>query len=254
MSRRSVLVTGAARGIGLAVARRFAASGCFVGLFDVDREALEAIQKSGEFLDACFGYCDVTSGDSVAAALRQFADRSGGVLDVLVNNAGVLTAGSFADISPDAHERMIAVNVTGLTRVAQTAFPYLRDTPDSALVNLCSASSIHGIPGLAVYSASKFYVDGFTQALALEWEDADIHVTCVKPPIVDTAMGREVNDLLDIPGGIEMTVEQVAEAVEEAAYGYQVGKVLGLRSQLLYLCMRLLPESARLWLMRRVLA
>lgn len=252
--RRSVFITGAAQGIGLAIARHFANQGCFVGLFDINRAALDELQASGEFLDACFGFCDVTDEDSVAAALRQFADRSGGKLHVLVNNAGVLAVGPFAQVPQVDHDRIIAVNIGGLTRVAHAAYPYLRDTEDAALVNLCSASSIHGIPGLAVYSASKFYVDGLTQALSLEWEADDIHVTCVKPPIVDTSMGHAALGAFASGGDVELTPDEVAIAVEEAVTGYRTGYVLGLRNQILYRLVRWLPEGAGRWLIGRVLS
>ena len=140
--RKSVFITGAAAGIGLATARRFASKGWYVGLYDRDRDGLALAMTSGDFPDAHSGYCDVTDRDSIEAALADFASHTNGLIHLVVNNAGVLTAGPFVDINPDDHDRMVDVNVRGFTHVAQFAFPYLRQAPGACMVNLCSASSI----------------------------------------------------------------------------------------------------------------
>ncbi len=241
----AILITGAAQGIGLATAKRFAARGWFVGLYDVNAEALEQLLASGEFPNACGQACDVTDRDSIARALQQFADASGGRLDILVNNAGVLSSGRFEELEPIAHQRMIDVNVRGLTDMAQLAFPLLRDTPGSVLVNLCSASSIHGIPLLAVYGATKFYVDGLTEALHIEWAEHDIRVTAIKPPVIDTAMGHQLNPQLTAKMGIGMEADDVAAAIEKAANGRSTSHVLGFTTKLWALVDKLMPGTVR---------
>jgi NAD(P)-dependent dehydrogenase (short-subunit alcohol dehydrogenase family) len=247
---KSIFITGAAHGIGLATARRFASRGWFVGLYDVNREVLDALLDSEAFPAACGQYCDVTDAASVEAALRHFADRSGGRLDVLVNNAGVLSSGRFEEIDSSANDRMVDVNVRGLTTVAHAAFPLLRDTPGAVLLNLCSASSIHGIPLLAVYSATKFYVNGLTEALSIEWAPHDIRVTAVKPPVVNTAMGKSLHPKLTARMGVDMQPEDVAAAIELAVDGKRIGYVLGTSTRLWYGLNRLLPEWARIRLIR----
>ena len=169
----------------------------------------------------------MTDRGSVAAALSNFTETSGGRLDVLINNAGVVSVGDFAGAAPEHVANVIAVNVQGLTTVSQLAFPYLRDTGDAMVINLCSASSIHGVPWLSVYSASKFYVDGFTQALDIEWAEHDIHVTCLKPPAINTAMGHQLEPRHTAKMPIDMEPEQVAEAAFSAVIHRRPHHLLG---------------------------
>ena len=242
---KSILITGAAQGIGLATARRFAAQGWFVGLYDVNADALQQLLASGEFPRACGQVCDVTDRAQIEQALQQFSAASGGRLDVLVNNAGVLSSGRFEELDATAHQRMIDINIRGLTDVAQLAFPLLRDTPGAVLVNLCSASSIHGVPLLAVYSASKFYVDGLTEALHIEWAEYDIRVTAVKPPVIDTAMGHQLNPQLTSKMGIGMAAEDVAAAIDKATGGRATSHVLGAATKAWALVDKLMPGFLR---------
>lgn len=242
---KTIFITGAAHGIGLATAKRFASQGWFVGLYDVNSEGLEALLDSGDFPNACALHCDVTQPGSIEEALQHFSGHTDGRLDVLVNNAGVLASGKFEEIDPQAHALIIDVNVKGLTYVAQAAFPLLKQTPGATLVNLCSASSIHGVPLLAVYSASKYYVNGLTEALHIEWASHDIRVTSVKPPVVNTAMGHQLQPQLTAKMGIDMQPDHVAEAIQLAVEGNRAGYILGTSTKLWSWLDKLLPESGR---------
>ena len=247
---KTVFITGAAQGIGLATAKRYASQGWFVGLYDINADGLDVLLRSGDFPNACGKSCDVTRRGSIEEAFEHFSSHTGGRLDLLVNNAGVLSSGKFEEIDPAAHELIIDVNIRGLTNVAQLAFPLLQQTPDSCLVNLCSASSIHGVPLLAVYSASKYFVNGLTEALHIEWAAHDIRVTSVKPPVINTAMGHQLDPSLTEKMGVNMQAEDVAEAIEMAAGSSRVGHVLGSSARMWSWLDKLLPEAGRLRLVR----
>ena len=249
---KSVLITGAASGIGLATARRLASDGYFVGLYDINEDAVAELLASDAFPAACGGRCDVRDYESVREAMAHFAAASEGRLDVLVNNAGVLTAGHFESIDPLAHEAMIAVNVQGLTSVAQHGFPLLKATPGATLVNLCSISSIHGVPQLAVYSASKFYVDGLSQALDIEWAEHGIRVLSIKPPFVRTAMIGAIPDQLMQTFTVDFTPEQVADAIVRALDGTGRTYLLGAKARVLGFLEKLLPAAMGRWVVRKV--
>lgn len=250
---RTMMITGAARGIGLATARYFAEKGWRVGLYDRDSEALAEVLKQAEF-GRCFGgVCDVTDDESVTYALQHFAEQTHDVMDVLVNNAGVLSAGYFEELDLAEQNKMVEVNVLGVMRMAHAAFPMLAETPRSTLVNICSVSSVHGVPTLAIYSASKFFVNGFTEALALEWERHDISVTCIKPPIINTQMGAAASTYLSensVPG-LEPIV--VAETIDQAIQKGGTGHLIGTKSKAWSLLDRWLPEAGREWVARKVL-
>ncbi len=240
---KTVFITGAAAGIGLATAKRFAAEGWFVGLYDINEEAVTQLLQTPEFGNACGCSCDVSSRESVSRALQQFAEQTQGRLDVLVNNAGVIAAGHFADIDHSAHDRIIQVNIHGLTNVAGLAFPWLQQSPDSTLVNMCSVSSVHGIPQLAVYSASKFYVNGLTQALSIEWAEHGIRVLAIKPPFVRTGMVDNMPEQLMKNFTVDMVPEQVADAVISALKGSGESYLLGWKAKVWAAVTKYLPAG-----------
>jgi len=240
---KTVFITGAAAGIGLATAKHFAAEGWFVGLYDINEEAVEQLLQTPEFGNACGTGCDVSSRESVSKALQQFTEQTQGRLDVLVNNAGVIAAGHFEDIDHSAHDRIIQVNIRGLTNVAELAFPWLQQSPHSTLVNMCSVSSVHGVPQLAVYSASKFYVNGLTQALNIEWAEHGIRVLAIKPPFVKTGMVDDMPEQLMKTFTVDMVPGQVADAVMAALQGSGESYLLGWKAKVWGAMDKYLPRA-----------
>lgn len=218
-SQRSVLISGAGSGIGRATALTFARRGWLVGAFDIDPGALESLtaeveaQGTGHVVT---GVLDVREAGQWEAALETFAAASGGRLDVLVNNAGILQSGRFAEIGLAAQQRTVEVNVIGVLNGCHTAYPLLRATPGSHVVNLCSASAIYGQPELATYSATKFAVRGLSEALELEWEKEGISVTAIWPLFVNTAMvdGMDVGSQRKL--GVNLVAQDVADVILDA--------------------------------------
>lgn len=238
-----VFITGAASGIGLATAKRFAQAGWFVGLYDINESAIENLLTTAEFKNACGCRCDVIDRSSIHSAIEHFAAASEGKMDVLINNAGVLSGGRFSDIDNKSHDLMIDVNVKGLTHLAQLAFPYLQQTTNSIMINMCSASSVRGVPLLGVYGATKFYVDGLSQALSIEWAKDDIRVTAVKPAFVSTSMLDGVPEQLMDLMGVDLVTDDIVDAVWSAVHSDKQSIIIGNKVKLLSFLMRFLPAK-----------
>lgn len=211
---RSILITGAARGIGLASARLFAGRGWRVGMYDVDAAA--ATDAAADVPHATAGGLDVRDAEQWQDVLREFCHE--GRLDVLMSNAGVLDYGSFASTPADAHRRAVEVNLLGCAYGAQAAHPYLRQAR-GLLLTMCSASALYGQPGIATYSATKAGVRSLTEALDLEWASDGIRVRSLVPLYVATAM---VDEQEGSPGvrrlGVRLRPEDVAAAAWRVAH------------------------------------
>ncbi|MCZ4534608.1 SDR family oxidoreductase [Gordonia terrae] len=219
----SIFITGGAAGIGLATAERFGRDGWTVGVYDVDADALAKVKA--DHPDFITGTLDVREPEQWAEALSEFTSHTGGTLDVLDNNAGILHEGQIDHITPDQIKRQIDIDALGVALGAQAAYPYLKKTPGAHLVNIGSASAIYGQPGIAVYSATKFFVAGLTEALELEWEHDDIRVVSIWPLWAKTALatgGAKSTKTL----GIRITPEQVAEKIWESVHPTRQDRLL----------------------------
>ncbi|TGD87963.1 SDR family oxidoreductase [Mycolicibacterium sp. CH28] len=219
MAAPTVFITGAAAGIGRATALTFARHGYRVGAYDIDLGGLGTLRTeiTDHGGDVEIGRLDVTDPEEWAARLAEFTGPSG-KLDVLVNNAGVLTTGAFADVALAAHRQMVDINFSGALIGLHTAFPYLRETPHAQVVNMCSASAIYGQPELATYSATKFALRALTEALELEWRRYGIRVLAMWPLFVKTAMTDGVHTGSTKSLGVNLKPEDVAAAVYSATH------------------------------------
>lgn len=215
---KSVFITGAATGIGRATALLFAQRGYVVGGYDIDEDGLAVLAADVSAVGGTpiVGHLNVTDADEVARRLAEFTEAAGGRLDVLINNAGLLNAGRFEEIPLEVHQREIEVNVKGVVHGLHAAFPYLKKTPDSVVVNLASASAIYGQAELANYSATKFYVRAITEALNLEWGRYGIRVIDMWPLYVNTAMTKDVSTGTTQSLGIRLTAQDIAEDIVAA--------------------------------------
>ena len=189
--KRTVLVTGASRGIGAAVARRFAREGYVVLANDLASQA-PVLTALHEGIMATGGRCelapaDVSDAGSVIAMVEN-ALRDRGGIDVLVNNAGVISNHRIEDIEPDEWDRMFRVNTRGTFLISKALLPHFRERRSGRIVNIASIGGKLGAVGQAHYAASKAAVINFTHVLAQEAGRDGITVNAVCPGIVDTEM------------------------------------------------------------------
>jgi 2-hydroxycyclohexanecarboxyl-CoA dehydrogenase len=195
MSRVAV-VTGGASGIGLGVARQFAADGHQVAILDRNGEAAKAAAAE---LDVLAVEVDVADKGSVDAAYDRVRNELGPV-GILVTSAGIESFTSVLDITPELWDRMVAVNLTGTFLCAQAAIPDMLAAGWGRIVTIASSSAQSGAPNMAHYAASKGGVIGLTKALAVELARSGITVNTIPPSLVDTPMARNAEAKGDFPG------------------------------------------------------
>ena len=177
-----VLVTAGGGGIGLEIARAFAAEGARVHVCDVDKAALRKLAKSDPKITR--SVCDVSDRKQVAKLFRE-ALAALKSLDVLVNNAGIAgPTGKVDEIAPEEWDRCLAIDITGQFNCTRLAVPHLRKSKNASIVNLSSAAGRLGFPLRTPYAAAKWGVVGFTKSLAAELGPDGIRVNAIQPGIV----------------------------------------------------------------------
>jgi len=183
LAGRRALVTGAGRGIGFAIAEAFARAGAHTVVADISGADKAAV----EIGEGTIGVeCDVTSDESVAAAVAE-ATRALGGLDILVNNAGVEAFAPLHEGSTDQFDHLVSVNMRGTWLVYKHAAPALIDG-GGAIVNLASLAGVVGFPLLGVYSATKAAVVRMTEVMALELRPYGVRANAICPGFIETPM------------------------------------------------------------------
>jgi NAD(P)-dependent dehydrogenase (short-subunit alcohol dehydrogenase family) len=185
---KTVIVTGAASGIGLATAKRFGGEGARVVIADRDAkhssEAASAVKAAGA-PDAWGAVCDVSDekavGDCVAGTLKRF-----GALDVVVNNAGLMTFTPLTELTADEWRRVLGVDLLGAFFFVKEAFLHMR--PGGSIVNVASIHAVETEPNVAPYAAAKAAVVSLTRSAAIEGKSRGIRVNAVLPGAIDTPM------------------------------------------------------------------
>ncbi|HLS81008.1 MAG TPA: SDR family NAD(P)-dependent oxidoreductase [Steroidobacter sp.] len=182
---KTAIVTGAASGIGRAVAERLVREGARVVLGDINAAGLSEV-KAELGAAASAHELDVANHEHCAAIVRSAIETTGR-LDILCNIAGVLNMAPIAAITPDEWNRIIQINLSGVFYMCQAALPRLVETK-GCIVNLSSAAGLVGVPFNAPYVASKHGVVGLTRALALEFANAGVRINAICPTGVKTPM------------------------------------------------------------------
>ncbi|MEY2927245.1 MAG: hypothetical protein RL367_1722 [Pseudomonadota bacterium] len=252
--RKAIFITGAASGIGRAVAQHFAGKGWFVGLADVNQAGLAetaALLAQGQ---SSQHRLDVRDRLHWQAALADFWEKGGGRLDVLFNNAGVARGGPFAETPAADNDLLVDVNFKGVMYGAEAGFAWLKQTWGSCLLNTASAAALHGGPGMAIYAATKFAVRGLTESLDLEWAQHGIKVRSLMPGFIDTPLldgtaagtNRSIRENVQ-EAGLEFTpLDQVAARAWDAVHGKRVHTLIGKSAHRLAFAAKWMP-----WLVKR---
>lgn len=251
---RTALITGASAGIGEALAERFAAGGHDLVLVARRADALAALARrlaDAHGVRARAMPADLAEPDAVprlVAALGRARLR----VDVLVNNAGVLEQGEFVAMTPEAHRRMVDLNVGALTQLLAHLVPPMVERGDGRVLNVASIAAFQPIPSLATYAATKAFVLSLTESLAEELRGTGVTATALCPGITATGMlegaTRANARLAALPSSVIGTVEQVADAGYEACMRGDTIRVPGPLNLAATLASRATPK----WLVRRL--
>ena len=230
------LVTGAARGIGLATARRFLAEGWRVALLDIEGELLKGavagIADPGNTLALT---CDVSDAACVAAAIDAIGKRFGR-LDALVNNAGIAVFTPIMETSDADWSRVMEVNLTGPFLCTKAAVPVMREQGGGAIVNITSISGLRASTLRSAYGTSKAGLAHLTKQLAVELAAVGIRVNAVAPGPVETAMARAVHSpeiRADYHDAIPLNRYGLEEELAEAIFFLCSGRASYITGQIL---------------------
>ncbi|WP_343208624.1 elongation factor P 5-aminopentanone reductase [Anaerolentibacter hominis] len=238
MNRKTVLVTGASRGIGKAIAVKYAKRGYNVVINCIkNADLLEQTKREIESYQVpCLTYLG-DMGDYVTAAnlFEEIKKQFGGV-DVLVNNAGISYIGLFSDMKPDDWDRIVRTNLTSVFNCTNLAIPYMVQQKRGKIINISSVWGKVGASCEVAYSATKGGINALTRALAKELAPSNIQVNAVACGLIDTEINsfledEEVIALQDqIPAGRMGTAEEVADFVHQLTHKneYLTGQVINL--------------------------
>ena len=256
LAGKRVLITGASQGIGYALAVVAARRGCKVLAAARSGELLEQLAtevkgKGGTIATVVADVCDPAG----RAAMLAAAEREFGGLDVLVNNAGVGATGHFMETQPESLRQIFEVNVFAAAELLRDSLPLLRKGNQPLIVNISSVFGRRGYPARSLYSASKFAIQGLSDAIRAELSKDRIGVLVVNPGLTQTnfshnMLERSARISLDHQRG--MTPEQVAEATWNAAAADKAEITLTLNGKLLVFVNRFVPWVFELFARRKI--
>lgn len=243
-----VLITGASQGIGRALAQQAANTGARVLAVarsaDLLDELVQQVRAEGGFVEGVLG--DITQ-PADRRRMVEAAQRYCGGLDILINNAGIGATGHFADVAPERLRKIMEVNFFALAETTRVFLPMLKQGNRPAVVNISSIAGKRGIPARSEYSASKFAVQGFSEALRAEVAKDGIDVLVVCPGLTQTNFSQnmlEQKALIKMDHLRGMTADEVAQQALRAIERGSNEVCLSFKGKLLVLVSRFFPRLA----------
>lgn len=253
-SQGTALITGASAGIGLELAKVFAAGGYDLVLVARRKTKLQTLAREirqGRGRTVTVLPADLAEPDAADRLYEQVEDQ-GLSIEVLVNNAGVSEVGAFAHMAPERMHQIVQLNVFALTALTRHFLPSMVERGSGRIVNVASVASFQPVPSLAVYAATKAYVLSLSESLSEELRGSGVTVTALCPGLTDTDMLHAADEvdprILQSSAAIMMSPEQVAAIGYRACIGGQVVAVPGLLNQIGTSWVRYQPR----WLVRAV--
>lgn len=238
MAQKTVLVTGASRGIGKAIAVKFAKKNYNVVINCLHNEdrLMQAKREIESYQVSCLAHLGDMGDMESCKELFEKIKKQFGTLDVLVNNAGIAYIGLLQDMTPEDWDRVIRTNLTSVFNCCRLAIPDMVTRKYGKIINISSVWGNVGASCEAAYSATKGGINAFTKALAKELAPSGIQVNAVACGAIDTEMNKflESDELIslveEIPAGRLGTAEEVADLVYHLGYknSYLTGQVIGL--------------------------
>lgn len=210
--RKRAFITGAGSGLGLAAARALASNGWSLGLFDRNLERLAAVEAdlSGSGIAVLAYPGDVTHADELTVAVNSFAGSNDG-LDVMINNAGIATAGSLMEVPLEDWHAAIDTNLMGVIHGCRAAIPHLQRNGSGLLINISSAAAFGSAPGMIPYNATKAAVLSVSESLVGELREIGTQVSVVMPTFFES-------NLLESFRGPKETRERTSELIRKSGY------------------------------------
>ncbi len=258
MDGAHALVTGGARGIGRATAARLVAAGARVSLWDLDADALDRARGELSARDRPAAVhtevCDITDHEALRRALDGSVAALGPV-DILINNAGHLAPGRVEEQAPDVWMKTLSVNIAAPVYLTRLVLPSMYERGRGHIVNISSAAGAIGVPSLAVYSASKWAVWGFSEALRAEAAERGVMVSSIHPSYIAHGMfaGARLRGVGRLLVPLLRSHDVVAEAIVRGALSRGRTRVMRPRSiQLAVLLRGVLPDRWFNRLMKRL--